>query len=105
MQAGLLRDTIEFEQRELISNQFNEQVVEYHKCLTTKAQVEYSTGNRAIENNEMVVNYSPVFNIRYYHNINETMRIKFNNQYYRIISIQPFRQYQYKKIITELINE
>lgn len=105
MQSGLLRDIIEFEQRELITNEFNEQMIEYKSCLTTKAQVEYSSGSRAIENNEMVVNYSPVFNIRYYHNINETMRIKFNNQYYRIVSIQPFKQYQYKKIIAELINE
>nr|DAY94681.1 MAG TPA: Putative head tail adaptor [Caudoviricetes sp.] len=105
MQAGLLKDIIEFEKRELITNEFNEQMIEYKPCLITKAQVIYSDGSRAIENDEIVVNYSPVFNIRYYHNVNETMRIKFNNQYYRIVSIQPFKQYQYKKIITELINE
>ena len=105
MQAGLLNNVIEFEKRELITNEFNEQMIEYNKCLTTKAQVEYSSGSRAVENNEIVFNYSPIFNIRYYHNVNETMRIKFNNQYYRIVSIQPFRQYQYKRIITELINE
>lgn len=105
MQAGLLKDIIEFEQRELITNEFNEQMIVYKPCLTTKAQVIYSDGSRAIENDEMVFNYSPIFNIRYYHNVNETMRIKFNNQYYRIVSIQPFKQYQYKRIITELINE
>lgn len=105
MQAGQLKDIIEFEQRELIANQFNEQVIEYHKCLTTKAQVIYSSGARSVENNEMVVNYNPVFVIRYYHAINETMRIKFNNHYYRIVSIEPQKQYQQKRIITELINE
>lgn len=105
MQAGLLKDIIEFETRVIINNEFNEQVVEYVKCLTTKAQVVYSSGSRSVENNEMVINYSPTFNIRYYHNINETMRIKFNNHYYRIVSIEPYNQYQYKKIITELINE
>lgn len=104
MQAGQLKHIIEFEKRELITNEFNEQMIEYNKCLTTKAQVEFSDGSRAVENNEIVFNYSPVFNIRYYHNVNETMRIKFNNQYYRIVSIQPFKEYQYKRIITELIN-
>lgn len=105
MQAGLLRDIIEFEKRELITNEFNEQMIEYKPCLITKAQVIYSSGTRSIENNEMVVNYNPVFVIRYYHAINETMRIKFNNHYYRIVSIEPQKQYQQKRIITELINE
>lgn len=105
MQAGLLKDTIEFEQRDLITNEFNEQMIEYHKCLTTKAQVEYSSGARSVENNEIVINYNPVFVIRYYHAINETMRIKFNNHYYRIVSVEPQKQYQQKRIITELINE
>ena len=100
MQSGLLRDIIEFEKRELITNEFNEQMIEYKPCLTTKAQVIYSSGARSVENNEIVINYNPVFVIRYYYAINE-----FNNHYYRIVSIEPQKQYQQKRIITELINE
>ena len=56
MQSGLLRDIIEFEKRELITNEFNEQMIEYKPCLTTKAQVIYSSGARSVENNEIVIN-------------------------------------------------
>ena len=43
MQAGLLKDIIEFEKRELITNEFNEQMIEYHKCLTTKHKLNIQT--------------------------------------------------------------
>lgn len=105
MQAGFLNNIIEFEKRIVTSNVYNEQYVDYVKCSACRAQVIYNNGNRAIENNEMVVNYSPTFVIRQYHDINETMRIKFNGKYYRIISIVPNNKLQNKTILTELINE
>lgn len=105
MQAGFLNKIIEIEKRIVTTNTFNEQVAEYEKCLVCRAQVVYNNGNRSIENDELVVNYSPTFIVRQYHDINETMRIKFDDKYYRIVSIMPSNKLQNKTIITDLINE
>ncbi|WP_081624370.1 phage head closure protein [Proteiniphilum acetatigenes] len=73
--------------------------------MTTRSSVYQSTGSRTVENNEIVNNYTVEFGIRFYHNVNEFDRIRWNDKLYRIESIVPDRQKNHKTIIASLINE
>ena len=105
MRAGLLNEIVTILAPKITINEVGEQSTEYIKKLTTRAYVEHSTGNRAIENNEVVFNYSKTFKFRVYVDITELDRILWNNKLYRIISIEPNKQYQEKTVIAEMIND
>lgn len=105
MEAGKLKYGIKILQRNVITNEYNEQGVEYVTYRNTKAQVIYKQGNKVIENDEIIQTYNPTFVIRYYIHINETMLIEFKNDRYRILSIIEDIQKQNKTIYTEKINE
>lgn len=104
MQAGLLNELIEIYKPELTINEYGEQVQTFVKSYETKARVIHSSGSRNIENNEIVNNYSKTLQLRYYVDINETYQIKYQGKMYRVTSIEEVRQYNYKEIIVELIN-
>lgn len=105
MRAGLLNEVVTILSPVVYSGELGEQRTEYTAYITTKANVEHSTGNRQIENNEVVFNYTKTFKFRIYVNITELDRIQWDNKQYRIISIQPNRQYQEQTVIAELIND
>ena len=105
MQAGLLKDIIELYKPSLTKNEFGEQIQEYIRVCETKSQVKFNSGNRGISNDEVVVNYTKIFLVRYYIQVNENYQIQWNNHRYRILSIEENRQHNYKQIIAELINE
>ena len=105
MQAGLLKELISIYKPELSSNEYGEQIQEYVKCKDTKSQVRYNNGNKSISNDEVVSNYTKTFLVRNYIEINDNYIIEWNKNRYRILSIEDNKQYQYKQIIAELINE
>jgi SPP1 family predicted phage head-tail adaptor len=105
MRAGTLTENISILKPNVTTNDVGEQTTEYIVKLTTKAKVEFDSGNREIENREIVYNYSKTFKTRYYIEVDEYDRIHWNNKQYRILSIEPNRQYQELTIKTELVNE
>ena len=68
-------------------NSFGEQVDTLSKKCTTRANVSWNTGNRTVENEEIVYNYTKTFTVRSYINVLNTDIIEWQNQKYRIISI------------------
>lgn len=105
MRAGILTELITVLSPNIIVNEVGEQTTEYLPKLTTRANVNWKTGNRNIENNEIVFDYTKDFKVRYYVDINEFDRILWNNKQYRIISIEPNKHYQELNIIAEQIND
>lgn len=105
MEAGKLKDRIKILQRNIITNEYNEQGIEYVTYRDTRAQVIYKQGNKVIENDEIVQVYNPTFVIRNYIQLNETLLIEFKNNKYRILSIIEDTQKQNKTIYTEKVNE
>lgn len=105
MQAGLLTERIIIEKPITQQNGFGANAIKWTEFVTTRAGVTYSNGNRANENNEIVYIYTVVFKIRYYHKVTEFMRITWNDQKYRILSIQADKHKLYKLINAELIND
>lgn len=105
MQAGLLKEYITILKPNLSKNEYGEQIQEYIKSSETKSQVRFNNGNKSISNDEVVSNYVKTFIVRRYIEVNENYIIEWNKKKYRILSIEDNRQFNYKQIIAELINE
>ena len=105
MQASLLREVVYIYVPSLSRNQYGEQVQSYEYLYKTKAYVQHTYGNRQEENNEIVNNYRKTFTIRAYHALNEKMYIRYNNKYWRILTIEPVPNQHDIIVSTELVNE
>ena len=105
MEAGKLTEIIEIHKPDIIKNDVGEQMTEYFYKYKTKANKLNNSGGRSLDNHEILYSYNLTFEIRYYIDINEFDRVKYNNKFYRILSIDKNKLLQKITIITELINE
>lgn len=105
MKAGLLKEKIEIYSPDIITTEYGDSKVEYMLHYTTRANVQYNSGARVNENNEVFYPNNKTFIVRHYVPVEEPMRIKFENKFYRIISINSDKYYNDKVIYTELVNE
>lgn len=105
MQAGVLQEVIKILSPQVITTEYGDQHTEYVLKTTTRAKVNYQSGNRSEINHEIFYDMSRTFTVRLYVNVTEEDHLVYNNREYRIINITPDRQYQQKTILAELINE
>lgn len=106
MIAGRLNEIITIEELKITKNEYGEEQTDnYIYKFKTRAEVKYNNGNRMVDNNELFFSNDVTFTIRYYHNINELDRVKWDNKYYRIIAIEKNRQLQLINLKCALINE
>lgn len=103
--AGQLNEIIKIYRSEEIVNDYGERVNDLVFVTSTRAHVEYSSGNRTNENNEIVYNYTKNFYVRSYVPITDTTIIEFNEKKYRILTYDRRKEHNDIKIVTELINE
>lgn len=104
MRAGQLTEPITFRKAIITKNQFGAEETYWENHIITRGNVKSNTGNRVIENSEIINTYTVTFTIRSYHRIDECMRILYNRKLYRILSINEDRLRQSTTIIGELIN-
>lgn len=105
MKAGLLQELIDIYTPTTIKNDYGEETTSYVWKCSTRARLVHDNGNREIENNEVVFNHVKTFNVRIYVDVHNLDRIKWNDEYYRILDIEPDRKLQQKTIKVELIND
>ena len=105
MRAGLLTEVIEVYRPQTVINEFGQQETDYVLDYRTRARLFHNSGNRNIENDEVVFNYNKTFELRHYVIIDELDRIKWNGKFYRILDIEPNKQEMKLIINCELINE
>ena len=105
MQAGLLDTQITILRPEISRNEFGEQTEEYKPHYKTKARVLHNSGQRDIENGEILHNYIKTIEIWQYVGITETDWIEYDGKKYRIIEIEPDKRQMKKIIRIELVNE
>lgn len=105
MNAGRLKYTIVIQKPTNIKDGFGANSTIWEDIITTRADITNITGNRVVENDEIIYTYNKDFVVRIYHQIEEDYRIIWNNKKWRILSIEPDVQRQYLTINTELINE
>lgn len=105
MKAGILNEQINIYGIVSIINRYGEQQDNLVLKCTTRANVSWNTGGRAIENNEIVYNYTKTFTVRSYVEVENVDFIEWQGMKYRIISIEKRRGYNGKIILAELVNE
>jgi len=104
--AGLLNEVINILTPTATVNEYGEKIQTYSTSYTTRARVEYNSGSRTNENNEIFYSYQKTFTVRSYVPVTEFDLIKYDNKKYRIITIENrVKEYNDKLIITELIND
>lgn len=104
MRAGLLIEPVTIKKAEIKKNEYGQEETVWNDYLSTRANVSYKTGNRVTENNEIINTYTVDFTVRSYHKIDEFMRICWNGNIYRILSINRDKKKQSITIAGELIN-
>lgn len=105
MESGRLNEIITVERPTIYQDGYGGNDVVWNEVIKTRADVQFTSGNRATENNEIVFNYNKIFTVRYYHKIDEKDRVIWNGKKYRILNLNYDRDKQYLQITTELINE
>lgn len=103
--AGKLKENIEIYENTITKDEYGQEVETKTLKATTKAELKHNSGNRNIENNEIIHNYNKTFIVRFYVNVGDYDIIKWENNYYRVLDVEPNRDYQYKTINTEKIND
>lgn len=105
MIAGRLNEVVKVYNVNSTINSFGERLEEYVLTMTTRARVEYNTGGRQNENDEIVFNYTKTFNLRSYVPVVDTSHIEWQSKMYRVLSVEHRREYNDIVVVTELINE
>ena len=85
---------------------YGHEIIKFTDSFTTRADVIWNNGNRIVSNEEIFYENTVSFVVRFYCPLEDTMRVKYQDKLYRIISINPEKEtYSRKTIIAELINE
>lgn len=87
-QAGIFTHPITILRHTVTRNEFGEQVDTYTPSVNTKAQIR-GGGRRTTENNEVIIDFTKEFVMRYYVPVHDFDRIKTqeDNEEWRIINI------------------
>ena len=105
MKAGILKEKFDVYINKEVITEFGNKQSNWEKLYSVRCAVKNNGGGRTIENNEIVYPYTKEFIVRHYIQLAETYRLKYNDKFYRIISIEPNKYYNDKIIIAEQINE
>ena len=100
----LFKDTITFQKNELVKGEFGETKDVWVDSFSARCESVFKSGNRTIENDEILHIETKEFIIRSYHKVTHDMRIVFEGESYRILSINKSVKRQSQSITTEVIN-
>ena len=103
--AGRLNEVVKIYNVESTINQYGERVEDYVLTKSTRAKVEYNTGNRRNQNDEIVFDYQKTFNFRSYAPVCDTSHLEWQGKQYRVLSVEKRREYNDIIVVAELINE
>ena len=105
MKAGLLNEKIEIYSKAVTISESGSVKQNYELSYSTRASVRHNSGSQINSNGEVFYPTNKTFIVRMYVPVKEPMRIKYDNKFYKIISINIDKTFNNKVIIAELINE
>ena len=105
MDSGFLKDRIQIYEQAITRTPTGATNVEYNYKCSCRARVNWSTGNRTINNEEIFYSTDREFIVRAYVPVIETDEIRWNNQRWQILSIDHNKKYNNILIRTTLLNE
>ena len=105
LRAGLLREVVTIYRPVVTRNDYGEETTVWELVATTRARVDFRSGNRVVEVNEVANPYTVSFILRRFLEIDPHYRLQWRNRYYTIASVnfEPAKQQQ--TIIAEVVNE
>lgn len=103
--AGLLNKHIEVYKPVTLTNAAGYTTTKWTKVFETRANVRQTGMSRVQQINEIFYPTTKEFIIRSYHQLDEFHRIKYQNNMYRIISIDRRREMNDILIVADLVNE
>jgi len=103
--SGRLNETIEIWYLDIKTSDYGDTTEEWKFSANARAMVDHTAGSLNIENFEVFNAYHKSFTVRIHTDVRDTDRIKYNGNFYRIITIDIDRPKQTKTIVTELIKE
>ena len=105
MQAGLLKYVIDIQAVNNSKDEYGAETEQWQNVIQTKTDVRYLNGSKTLQNGEIINLNQLQFIVRHYLNINEQMRIIYEEKKYRILSVNNDKSMMKKTIIAELIND
>lgn len=94
MKSSDLRDRIDIYELKITESPFGNTKRQWEKKYSTRARVNYSSGNRTIENDEIFFMVDREFIMHHYVPIVDTDIIVWNNEKWRVLTIDHNRQYK-----------
>lgn len=101
--AGDLRYPITITQQTSTKNEYGEMVQSYSAVTSCRAGVKYQSGQKILDNKEIFSTQFLIFSM-YYRDVDETMRINFDGQTYKITFLEKNKPGNELRIFAEKIN-
>lgn len=103
--AGLLNEIIELFAPHAIETASGSSNIEWESVGLYRANVRQMSSNRTEGINEILYDFRREIIVRYYVPVEEYYRVKYNNQWYNILSIDKDRVKQQITIVVERVND
>ena len=105
MWAGLRSEAVDIMRYVFSQNDTGEQVQELVKVYEIRAKVEHMSGSRSVRNEEIIYPYQKRFVFRYKAPVNEDNLIRWQNNLWRVLSIDNDRDMMQCVVLTEIVQE
>lgn len=105
MRSGDLKERIEIWQQDTVRTSTGATDIDYTFKCSCRARVNWSTGNRTINNEEIFYSVDREFIVRAYVPVIETDEIRWDSKRWQILSIDHNKKFNNIFIRTTLINE
>lgn len=105
MQAGLLKDYIEVLRCVTTRDDFGGEIQQWISYWKGRARVQFASGRRIEDNGEIFNSVTKKVTVRKQIGVDVKMRVRYNDQLYRIITIDSRRSDMSAVLTCELINE
>lgn len=105
MWSGVLNEKLEVYVLQKVKDVYGQEVTTPVLSHSYRCGVSHNSTSRTVINSEIQYPYTKFFIVRIYADITENDWIKYNNKFYRILSIEENREMQNKRIDVEVINE
>lgn len=105
LRAGLLREQIVVKRRTVTRNDYGEEVDTWTDVLTTRARVDFRSGTRMVDVNEVADPHTVTFIVRLNVQVNVYDRIEWRGRLYSVQSVNEEVTRQQITILAQVINE
>lgn len=105
MKSSDLKHRIEIYQQNVSTSDFGRTIITYSPKTTCRARVNYLSGNRIMDNEEVFYSVDREFIVRSYVDIAYTDLIKYDFDYWQVLSVDKIHEYNDIVIKTTRLND